>query len=124
MLKPHILKKDPEFLEMAGYLLNGMWAMNPTLEVSTYFIKLHSLLQGGEYSDQATFEMTLYQKFYMIVVKFTIWSLQFRIFRVYFNLTQVLAFWLMEVFPFLAYYKYGYANSHVRVLPNYNVNNN
>nr|XP_015837413.1 PREDICTED: uncharacterized protein LOC655780 isoform X2 [Tribolium castaneum] len=119
IFRPAIERKDKDFIEMATHLSDGMWAMNPTLNAKIYLNLVYRLLQSPNNNNQSNsflielnfFETGLY--YFLILV---IWSLQFNIFRIYHNYTQYVSLWLMDVFPFLAYYKFGYANSHVKVL--------
>lgn len=116
---PAVEKKDKDFIQMATYLSNGMWAMNPTLNARIYLNLLYNLLQSSNNNNRSNeflIELSFVEKMLYYFLNLTIWSLQFTIFRVYHNYTQYVSFWLMEVFPFLAYYKFGYANSHVKVL--------
>ncbi|XP_044265639.1 uncharacterized protein LOC123011968 [Tribolium madens] len=117
IFRPAVERKDKDFIEMATHLSNGMWAMNPTLNAKIYLNLVHRLLQSSN-NNQIEFliELNFVEKILYHFLILVIWSLQFNVFRVYHNYTQYVSLWLMDVFPFLAYYKFGYSNSHVKVL--------
>ncbi|RZC37220.1 uncharacterized protein BDFB_006822, partial [Asbolus verrucosus] len=121
LLRPAVAKKDKDFVAMATYLTQGMWTMNPSLETKIYLNLLDRMLQPPNNSNNNNKELyiplNLFQRINLNFITCVIWTLQFRIVRLYFNHLQTTALWLMKVCPFLAYYAFGYSNSHVTVLP-------
>ncbi|KAL1512480.1 hypothetical protein ABEB36_002065 [Hypothenemus hampei] len=117
---PHIQKNDPEFLYMSRILVEGLWALQPVLNFNVILCMLHVFFYEGvnntdlpEYKKLAVWEKCL---FYF--VKAVFYSLRWAPTRWYFNHTRHRDNWLIQNFPFLAYYKYGFENTVVRILRN------
>jgi hypothetical protein len=123
VFKPAIEKKDKDFIEMATYLSDGMWSMNPTLNAKIYINMLYKLLKvpnnnnNNLEKEELSVELNFLQRMILNMLIFVVWTLQFTIPKLYHNYTQYISLWLMRVFPFLAYYQFGYSDdSHVYVL--------
>lgn len=116
---PQVEKKDPQFLQMSRYLLDGLWTIQPTLNFNVIMFELQVLLtpnvklnkENEDYNKLSTWEKFLL--YFMIFIQV---SLRWAPFRWYYNHCWYRDFWLMKNFPFLAYYKFGYKNSQVKIL--------
>lgn len=121
VFKPAVNNKDKDFISMASYFINAMWSLNPVFEKDVYLNLLHRLLWSSDsannnYVDKEYIPLNVFKKLLLQLYLWTIWSTKFSIFKIYHNYMQFLTLWIMKVFPFLAYYQFGYANSHVSLL--------
>lgn len=67
-------------------------------------------------SESVDFGLNTFQKLYEKLIILYLWTFRFTIMRVYHQYVIYISMWLMENFPFLAYYMFGRANSHVKAL--------
>ncbi|XP_060532412.1 uncharacterized protein LOC132705661 isoform X2 [Cylas formicarius] len=114
---PHVGKQDKDFLKMSEHLTHGLWCMSPLLNFNVVMVTLQLLLENdsGDIQNRSN-KLTTLERITMLSFKIVMLSLKWKVFRLYFNFVRYLELWLMRVCPFLAYYKFGYVNSHVRVL--------
>ncbi|KAH1015052.1 hypothetical protein HUJ05_012835 [Dendroctonus ponderosae] len=114
---PHIKKNDPEFLQMSRYLVNGLWAINPILNFNAVMCSMQFLLANKiNYDSMEYKKLHFWEKLLLVFIAFVLFSLRWAPFRWYHNSSKYRDFWLMEHFPFLGYYKYGFKNAHVKIL--------
>lgn len=118
VFKPAVDNKDKEFITMATYLINGMWSLNPLFEKDVYLNLLHRVLWSSDSAnnnpaDKEYIPLTFSKKILFYIYLLTIWSVKFTVFKMFHNYNQLLSLWLMKVYPFLAYYQFGYVDSHV-----------
>ncbi|CAH1976287.1 unnamed protein product [Acanthoscelides obtectus] len=116
--RPSIGKKDPDFLSMTRYMLNGMWCMTPSLKYESTLSYVWFLLQDANCSLEDLkphyFELTAYQRFKMYLTHYVMCTLfAYNWFRVFHNYVHNVSVWLMKNFPFLAYYEFGFRDSRV-----------
>lgn len=105
------------YLMLADALVNGMWSMQPFLEINTFRAYLHRLLSinNNNSNEFPNIPLTITQRVLLLFITVYIFCMQFNAVRIFSNYVQYMAFWLMEHFPFLALYKYGYENSFVSI---------
>ncbi|CAG9765674.1 unnamed protein product [Ceutorhynchus assimilis] len=117
---PQVAKKDPEFLEMSKYLIDGLWTIQPMLNFGVLMCVLKILLTNSKrfinHDHEEYIELTIWQKCLLYFFGTIIFSLRFAPFRWYHNHTRYRDLWLMKNFPFLAYYKFGYKRAQVKIL--------
>ncbi|KAJ8974970.1 hypothetical protein NQ317_004807 [Molorchus minor] len=121
--RPYVEKKDEDFISMCTYLVNGLWSMSPIINVKSLFCYLHIIVQNNVKNEkiQPTYmKLNFVQNLNFNVLLYSMYLLQYNWFRIYQNFTKVVSLWLMKVFPFLAYYQFGIANSHVYILDDKN----
>ncbi|XP_066262313.1 uncharacterized protein [Euwallacea similis] len=114
---PEINQMNKESLLMIKLLINGLWAIQPMLNFNIFIYILKMVVTNNKNNEIKMFKaLTLWEKciFYFTICIF--YSLRWAPFRWYFNHTLRRDLWLMKNFPFLAYYKFGFKNSHVRIL--------
>lgn len=115
---PCVKRKDAEFTEMSRYLVNGLWVFSPILNFNVAYCSLVMMLQDR--FDPKNFEeyhkLTRWETFLFYLTGFVFFSLKWTISRWYHNHTRYRDLWLIRNFPFLAYYKFGFKNSHVYIL--------
>lgn len=105
---------------MASYLINGLWSMNPFLKFDAFLSYLYLTIENSTDTNRPTYiNLDMRGKIHLNVVLFVIASLKYNFLRIFHNIIQLSALWLMRVCPFLAYYQFGKNNSHVNVLDNY-----
>lgn len=114
---PRLKNPCGHFEKMSSALINGMWAMNPILESNVFVLYLEMVLQNdGDVHGKEDFQKLKWpDRFKLRFILYTLWSLQFDLVRVFHNYLQIVTLWLMRNYPFLAYYKFGKANSCVLV---------
>lgn len=116
---------------MATHLIEGMWVMNPLLRTNTFLFLVFSLLQepsentyqnnnnnkknDNDKNEDPYVTLDRTDRVMLNWVEGFTYYIQFNCVRIVLNLLQYLTLWLMNVCPFLAYYMYGYRNSHVKV---------
>ncbi|XP_018563853.1 uncharacterized protein LOC108905467 isoform X2 [Anoplophora glabripennis] len=117
VFRPRLKSPSKHFKKMSSALINGLWTMNPILEFKVFTLYLQMALEdNSNVHSQPGFNLLTWQKkFKLYFILYTLWSLQFNVLRITHNYIQIIALWLMKCFPFLAYYKYGKANSLVKV---------
>lgn len=119
-------KKNDTFLEMAEYLINGMWCFNPNLEVKVFMTFLYKILTDNNQNNNDTrptpnyyFDLNKKETKKLNFLMWAVSNLKWTILRVFHNTLHKCSIWLMKVFPFLAYYKFGRAKSYVHILENH-----
>lgn len=66
--------------------------------------------------DFVDFELNWFQKIYARMILGFLALFRFNVVRIFHQYVMYVSMWLMEHFPFLAYYRFGRINSHVKVL--------
>lgn len=107
---------------MAKALIVGMWCVQPFLNVKvilayiyTRFLILNdtsSNVNPNLYSD----DFNRFESFYLKFLVSSMAAMHNNLLRLFGNLLQYIALWLMRNFPFLAYYKFGLTNTRVKIL--------
>lgn len=133
VFKPYMLKKHQDFYDMSNALLSGMWCMMPLFIhkpfihiIATVIVKSSSQnVKSINNNDTRIVKSTVYQipdfklknweKIYAQVVVGFMRLFRFSAFRIFHQYVIYIALWLMEYFPFLAYYSFGRANSHIKI---------
>ncbi|CAH0550651.1 unnamed protein product [Brassicogethes aeneus] len=119
---PEIEKRDPNFIEMSMYILEGLWCFNPFISAKVFFDIFYITLFNNNVAEMDTkkeyLKLTPGQKRYMNFVLYVITTLEYKIWRLYHNTVHKTSLWLMHVFPFLAYFVFGRKNAHVSILNN------
>lgn len=103
---------------MAKVLIRGMWVMNPFLQYDAFVCYLCMTLENTNYNNLENEFMKPLKpasKSKLNIIVIIVSALRFRVVRILHNYLQILALWLMKKYPFLAYYRFGKANSHVLV---------
>lgn len=115
-------KAEKDFLTMSSALIKGVWCVQPFLNenvIMAYIYNRLLILKNKSINlnrDLFKSNFTIFEKFYFRYYVTAMYRMQYSIFRILANLLQYSALWFMENFPFLAYYKFGIANSHVEIL--------
>lgn len=115
-------KRDKDFLSMSSALINGMWHVQPLLNVNVMMAYIHKRLlelnsnSANPNCDSYMRQMSTFERFYFNYIKYSMHYKQYSIIRLMSNWLQYLALWFMQNFPFLAYYRFGIANTLVRIL--------
>ncbi|KAJ8974966.1 hypothetical protein NQ317_004803, partial [Molorchus minor] len=115
----HHLEQPPrEFYSMSRALVGGMWPMNPFLQYDVFLLYLRMTVDNSQDTKtQPCFkDLGVRGKIKLYVIFYTLWVLQYNVFRKFYNYVLVVTLWLMHNFPFLAYYEFGRKNSHVSIL--------
>ncbi|XP_018330912.1 uncharacterized protein LOC108740896 [Agrilus planipennis] len=113
---PEVSKQDPNFLKMTSALLTGLWVMNPILQVDgfmTYFYMLVS--ENNNNNNLLAKQIQTYKGFILVSIQWTVYYLRYEWCRIILNFLQAMSIWLMIYCPYLAYFKYGYRNTRVRI---------
>ncbi|KAL3287373.1 hypothetical protein HHI36_001847 [Cryptolaemus montrouzieri] len=122
--RPSYQKKDKEFLEMTSYLVQGMWHFNPFLHQRVFLTYLYEILKPKNNDidenqnrniNEKYFELNLNETLYFKFVSFVLFTLKYNIVRLYLNFQLVTSLWIMDHFPYLAVYNFGYRNAMVSV---------
>ncbi|KAJ8963283.1 hypothetical protein NQ318_018750 [Aromia moschata] len=117
VFRPHVEQKDKDFLAMSSYMVNGLWSMSPMLKFESIMCYLHALLQTPNGALKPTYMPLNFSQYFSFRLGVAVaHSLRWSWWRIYHNYTKIVSLWLMKVFPFLGYYQFGYANSHVYIL--------
>lgn len=106
---------DDNFLPMSRALVEGMWVMNPMLQHEVFVYYLHmTLANSGDINrPRGGLQIKGRERLRLKTIILVVWLLQYTIVRLFYKYMQLLSLWLMKVFPFLAYYRFGRANSGV-----------
>lgn len=116
-----IEQENNEFYNMATYLVNGLWCMEPFLNTNVLLNYLYNVLQqnrnNNENSRKFYRKMNRTEYFLYNFITFIFQNLVYRyyIFKIVFNSLRRFSLWLMKVCPFLAYYQFGVKNSYVNI---------
>lgn len=131
--RPHLEQTGDDFHIMARAMIEGLWCFNPMIDTdaSIYFTKWMSDCKNFVYleSDPKAADIDLedsrkiirsfswYTRWilYLHVSAFT-YMLNFFPFRWYANNLMWMAQYIIYWFPFLAFYKFGFKQSYVRIL--------
>lgn len=107
---------------MAKALIVGMWCVQPFLNVKVIlaFIYTRLLILKDNSSDVDpnlySCEFNGFEKFYLKFIVNGMAGMRNNLLRLFGNLLQYIALWLMRNFPFLAYYKFGFTNTRVNIV--------
>lgn len=110
---------------MVSSLINGVWCVQPFLNVKVnlaFIYKELLLLNDNSLNLDRNLYSKDFTKFESFYLKFNVDgmnAMQYNLIRWFSNLLQYLALWLMANFPFLAYYKFGFTNTKVKILCQY-----
>lgn len=129
--KPFLTTNDSEFLALTDALIDGLWSFNPFLTSGAflYFTKRLAECDGYEYlksdypcpevaekSDKLYKTLSWYNRFvlcFLIIIHQYLYI--HTIGRLYYNSQIVLSRFLIYYFPFLAYHRFGWKGSYVRI---------
>lgn len=117
---PLFEKPDKCVVEMINYLINGISAIDPLIDYYVCMTYLQMMLENQE--DYRKLENQNYENIsWWVKTKINIFSiimkgLKVKVIRLYFQYTTILKLWLANVFPFLAYIKFGFKKGHVDFL--------
>nr|XP_023029588.1 uncharacterized protein LOC111517618 [Leptinotarsa decemlineata] len=115
---PRMAKTGPDFDLMSSALIDGMRAMNPVLHQEGFLRYLHMVLRNNpdpEITDEQLKPLSKIARARLNLILNVTWALQYTIVRVLLKYCQIWTLWLMRVCPFLAYSRFGFENSHVRI---------
>ncbi|KAF2897269.1 hypothetical protein ILUMI_08909 [Ignelater luminosus] len=115
---PNIKMQDPQYLQMADALINGMQVMEPSLDTKAYMTYLNKLLNYNLNNNESKIpdiELTSYQRFLVNVISLVTYYLKYNVVRWIYNIKQIISFWLLRHFPFIAFFKFSYKNSYVSI---------
>lgn len=133
VFRPAVARKDKDFFTMADHLAKGMWAMNPILDTNAYLVIMHNFLKPLPSQDNNNacrknnaksiqnnnadefITLTLWERNKLMITYASLYYIRFTYARIFYNYLIYLSLWLMKVCPFLAYYMFGFRDSHVRV---------
>lgn len=120
VIKPQVEARRPDFIQMAEALINGMWTMVPFLQTNTMLSYLYFTILNGDYKKMDAVEqfgkMDFFDRIRFAIMNTSVFLMQLNIMRLTVNFLQRVALWLMPRFPFLAYYYFGYQNSHFSII--------
>ncbi|GJQ81391.1 hypothetical protein Trydic_g18256 [Trypoxylus dichotomus] len=129
VFRPEMLAKRKDFLDLSSALLSGMWCMMPLLQHKVFIhviatSLLTSTTKGGDSDNNnrrshvqaPDFHLNAFEKVYARMVVLFMGLFRFDAFRIFHRYVMYGSLWLMEHFPFLAYYSFGRADSHIRIL--------
>lgn len=120
VFKPAFEERQPEFLEMASYLVNGLWSFCPFLRFKVFLSYLYMVMRNSDDTKELTyFKLDFFERIRLNITIATARSTRFSFWRIFHNTVQNFSVWLMKVFPFLAYYQFGKSKSHVVILDDY-----
>ncbi|KAI4466658.1 ER-bound oxygenase [Holotrichia oblita] len=133
VFKPNMMMKHQDFYDMSNALLSGMWCMMP-LFVHKPFIHIiataivssssenvkninnnDNVTVRGKIDQVPDFNLRKWEKIYAEIVLGFMRLFRFRALRIFHQYVIYIALWLMNNFPFLAYYSFGRANSHIKI---------
>lgn len=100
-------------------LCDGLWSFNPGIEYEAFMIYIFKLCGKENQKVNETGPLitpTNATNFTLKLMNFIIYYYRYYVFRVFMNYVQYISFWLIENFPFLAYYQFGFSKSYVRIL--------
>lgn len=105
---------------MCSYLINGLWAINPFLNLNTFMFYTEAVLNNSRESvdnrNEDFKKLTLGEKTRLHVILFVTSMMRFSLVRLMLRGLQVHSLWVAKTSPYLAYYKFGKANSHVKIM--------
>ncbi|CAH1127490.1 unnamed protein product [Ceutorhynchus assimilis] len=123
VILPAVEEKNEKSREMCSYLMNGLWAINPFLNVNTFLFYLNLTLKNSKADANENNEeykkLTKGEKARLNIIFFVTKVMQYPLVRICLRAFQIHALWVAKTFPFLAYYKFGRANSHVKIMGNH-----
>lgn len=131
--KPYLENTSESFLTMATALIEGLWCINPILEINAilYYTKWVTGCKGYLYNDtdlRALTENTddinnklnalnWYSRWLLFVqITAHTFLVNYAIFRWYFNYQVWLSHIIIQWFPFLAFFKFGIKKAYVDFL--------
>lgn len=131
--QPYLEDTGPDFMIMAKALIEGLWCYNPMLdsEAVVYFTKWLSNCKNYVYyeSDPRAADIDLndsrkiiqsygWYTRYILYLQITAhtYLINFAPFRWYLNNQVWISKYIIYWFPFLAFYKFGFKKSYVRIL--------
>lgn len=130
-LRPALDNTNEKFHEMTDALISGLWSFNPLLETDAFIflVKNMSDCKGYEYPQKQSINdgsenpksiLESFGRYTRFVIWFVVLIQQtlvyYTIGRFYFNGQMIISRWLITYFPFLAYHRYGFRDSYVRIL--------
>lgn len=122
VLLPNLKDITKPFENMVRALVDGLWSFNPGIEYEAFLIYIFKLC-GKENQKQINGEKneplvvpTSSTNFTLKLLNFILYYYRYNVFRIFMNYVQYSSFWLIENFPFLAYYQFGFRKSYVRIL--------
>lgn len=122
-MEPEVGGNDQRFIIMSTYLLDGLWAMNPFLELNSFLFYLRTMFKNNLSSiDEKNVEyrrLSMGAKFRVHFLVFLTSLMRFRLVRELMGYVKRHSLWLMKHFPYLAYYKFGKKHAHVDILTSY-----
>ncbi|KAH1015041.1 hypothetical protein HUJ05_012823 [Dendroctonus ponderosae] len=123
IMEPEVAEKDSRFILMSTYLLDGLWAMNPFLELTSFLFYLRTMFKNNLSSINEKNEeyrrLSKGAKFRVNFLVFLTSLMRFRLVRELMGYVKRHSLWLMKHFPCLAYYKFGKEHAHVDILTSY-----
>ncbi|XP_030759158.1 uncharacterized protein LOC115884641 isoform X2 [Sitophilus oryzae] len=123
VITPTVEEKQTNHLDMVNYLINGLRTMNPFLETKTFMFYMRIVLNNDltcvGNNDLEYRLMSNDQKFRLRAILLTIKSLQYSLVRILLNSLQWFSVWIIKTYPYLAFYKFGKANSYVNIMRTY-----
>lgn len=128
--KPLLENTSESFKAMASVLVDGLWCINPFLDVDSilYFSKwiagckgylyystdLRALNENPDEINKNLNSMNWYSRFVLYLLATAhIYLVKFTVFRWYFNSQVRLSHIIIQWFPFLAFYKFGIKKAYV-----------
>lgn len=114
ILKPELVKADEDFHNMSLALLDGMAVFQPFLNYSvamTYIHKMCGISLEENTSVNRFVKTNWYTKLLYYFTVFNLYTYHWFLFKQYHNYLQHFAlYYIIQYFPFLAYFKFGFKN--------------
>ncbi|XP_076267929.1 uncharacterized protein LOC143200990 isoform X1 [Rhynchophorus ferrugineus] len=120
VVKPQFERESSDYNEMVTYMIDGLWSLNPFLDTESFQFYLKMVLNSCPLAKiPETEEYKSLSRLAKIKVKIVIQHvifMRFSLIRNLLNYVQRAGIWIIQRYPFLAFYRYGKANSYIRVM--------
>ncbi|XP_060532391.1 uncharacterized protein LOC132705646 isoform X2 [Cylas formicarius] len=117
---PEVRLHNKDATQLTANFINGMWAMNPFLDGTTFMFYMNLVLHNDNskisIKNSEFSKLNTTAKFKLRLICYVIDLMKYSLVRIFVNWIQLHALYMTKKFPYLAYYKFGLSNMHIPIL--------